>query len=347
MGESVPITIRDVAARAGVNPSTVSRVLAANPRISQETRQRVLEVIAELDYHPNAIGRSLTSRATRTIGLLIARPASEALANPFFSEMIAGVSSVLQREAYNLLLSLSENAHEERSACLSLLRGRQVDGVILTSARVRDPVIGDLESIGSPYVIVGRLMGNQSCNTVNNDNVGLGRMVTDYLLGLGHRRVAIITGPSDLMVTRDRVEGYRQALDQAGCTLLTEYEVQGDFSQESGYRAMNRLLELSPAPTAVFATDDVMAIGALQCLHDREIPVPHRISVVGVNDDPRGPYLTPPLTTVHIPIFDMGVMAATRLLQVLRGRGGSPGPIILPGTMVVRASTAPPPREGE
>lgn len=346
-GESAQITIRDVAARAGVNPSTVSRVLTANRRISEETRNRVLKVIAELDYHPNVIGRNLASRDTRTIGLMIARPVAEALANPFFVAMTAGVSSVLQREGYNLLLSLSETAREERSACLSLLRGGQVDGVILTSSRVRDPVIGDLESKGSPYVIVGRLMGNPHGNTVNNDNVGLGRMVTDYLLGLGHRRVAIITGPSDLVVSRDRVAGYRQALDQAGCTLLPEYEVQGDFSQESGYRAMNRLLGVLPAPTAVFATDDVMAIGALQCLHDREIPVPHRISVVGVNDDPRGPYLTPPLTTVHIPIFDMGVMAATRLLQVLRGRGGSPGPVILPGNMVVRASTAPPPREGE
>lgn len=336
-------TIRDVAARAGVNPSTVSRVLTANRRISQETRNRVLQAIAELDYHPNAIGRSLTARATRTIGLLIARPASEALANPFFSEMIAGVSSVLQREGYNLLLSLSENAHEERSACLSLLRGRQVDGVILTSARARDPVIGDLESMGSPYVIVGRQMGNQHGNTVNNDNVGLGRMVAEYLLGLGHRRVAIITGPSDLMVSRDRVEGYRQALEQAGCTLPPDCEVQGDFSHNSGYRAMNRLLELSPAPTAVFATDDLMAIGALECLQDREVPVPLRMSVVGVNDDPRGRYLTPPLTTVHIPIFDMGVMAATRLLQLLRGRCGSPGPIILPGNLVVRCSAAPPP----
>lgn len=333
------VTIRHVARRAGVNPSTVSRVLASSSRISAATQRRVRDAVAALDYHPNSIAQRLVQRRSRSIGVVIPRRIADALANPFFPELLRGIGTVLQAERYNLVLTMPEDPEGEHEQAIRLLRGREVDGLILTGSRVHDRLIPELERRHSPHVLVGRLERKRAGHWIDNDNVGVGRLATEHLLELGHRRIAIITGPMDLVVSRQRLSGYRAALAVAGVTPNERYEVEGSFTRASGREAMARLLALDARPTALFACDDVMAIGAMDLLRERKVPVPDEISVVGVNDDPRAPYLTPPLTTVRIPIFEMGVTAATRLLDVLRGVVTEEALTLLPSEVVVRASS--------
>lgn len=333
------MTIKDVAARAGVAPSTVSRVLAGSSRISPETQERVRQAMRELRYHPNAIARSLARRTTHTLGLIISRPMEVAFANPFFAEAIRGIGAAVHQEGYHLLLAATPDPKDERTTCLGLLRGGRVDGVILARSLVNDRLIRDLSNEGYPFVVIGRVTDGAAVNWVNNDNVAVGAMAVEHLLERGHRRVGLIKGPGEQVVSLDRRAGYLDALRRAHIEPRTDYEVDGGFSREGGYQAMARLLDLPEPPTAVFASDDAMALGALECCRERGVAVPRRIALVGVNDDPLTALLHPPLSTVRIPIFELGATAAKTLVEVLTKGGDAPRQVILPSQLMVRASS--------
>jgi DNA-binding LacI/PurR family transcriptional regulator len=331
-------TIKDVAKRAGVAPSTVSRVLAGSSRISPETHERVREAMRELNYHPNAIARSLARRSTATIGLMIARPAEQALANPFFPELMRGIGSVLYGTGYNLMLSMVSTPEEERQVCLRLLRSQRVDGVILASASLDHRLVDDLLAGEFPFVLVGRIEGQSGITTVNNDNEMVGRMAVRHLVGQGHVRIGLIGGPPELTVSIDRACGYRQGLAEAGIPWDAQLEVIGSFTKEGGYRGMLDLLERPDPPTAVFAADDAMAVGALMALKDRGL---HRkVALVGVNDDPLTALMDPPLSTIRIPVFELGSTAARTLVEMLKRSTWEPRSILLPSTLVIRESSA-------
>jgi DNA-binding LacI/PurR family transcriptional regulator len=330
-------TIKDVARAAGVAPSTVSRVLAGSSRISPETQEKVRATMRELNYHPNAIARSLVHNATHTIGLVIARPAEQAFANPFFPEVMRGIGSVLYAEGYSLMLTMTASPNEERSACMRMLRQRRVDGVILTSARLHDELIDDLINEGFPAVLIGRLNDLRPVTWVNNDNVAVGQMAVEHLISRGHRRIALIGGPAELTVTADRHQGYIDALYRAGLPVLPEYQADGGFTKEGGYRAMFQLMNLPELPTAVFCADDVMAVGALMAL--KEQAQVKKIALVGVNDDPLTALIDPPLSTIRIPVFDLGATASHMLVDILSHRVQGPRQVILPSQLVVRESS--------
>ncbi len=332
-------TIKDVAARAGVASSTVSRVLAGSPRISPATQERVRQAMRELRYHPNAIARSLARRSTRTLGLIISRPVEVAFANPFFAEVVRGIGAVLHQEGYHLLLASAPDLKSERSTCLGLLRGGRVDGVILTRTFVSDRLVHDLHSERFPFVVIGRVTDDIPVNWVNNDNVAVGAMAVEHLLEQGHRRVALIGGPLELVVSVDRREGYWQALRRAAIQPRPEYEADGSFTREGGYRATAALLAQPERPSAIFAIDDAMALGAWQYCRDRGVAVPGDVAIVGVNDDPITAMLNPPLSTVRIPIFDLGAAAAKTLVEVLGKRADAPRQVILPSELLVRGSS--------
>ncbi len=330
-------TIKDVARAAGVNPSTVSRVLSGSSRISPETHEKVRAAMKELNYHPNAIARSLHAKATRTVGLIIARPAEQAFTNPFFPELMRGIAHVLHAQGYDLMLTMADSPQEERSASLKLLRQRRVDGILLTSGRVKDKLIDDLLAEEHPFVLVGRSPDYRPVSWVNNDNVAVGAMAVEHLISRGHRRIALINGPADLMVTVDRRQGYLDALQRAGLAYRAEYELDGHFTKEGGYRAMLHLINLPESPTAVFCTDDAMAVGALTALRERGLD--GAVALVGVNDDPLTALLDPPLSTIRIPVFDLGATAAYMLVDHLSGKADGPRQVILPSQLVVRASS--------
>jgi DNA-binding LacI/PurR family transcriptional regulator len=330
-------TIKDVARAAGVAPSTVSRVLAGSSRISPETHEKVRAAMKELKYHPNAIARSLLARATQTIGLIIARPAEQAFTNPFFPELMRGIAAVLHQQGYNLMLTMADSPQEERSACLKLLRQRRVDGVVLTSGRIKDRLIDDLLAEEHSFVLVGRVPDERPVSWVNNDNVGVGAMAVEHLVSRGHRRIGLINGPADMMVAVDRRQGYQEALKRAGLPVVAAYEADGAFTREGGYAAMVRLLGLPEPPTAVFCTDDSMAVGALTALRERGLD--GAVALVGVNDDPLTALLDPPLSTIRVPVFDLGATAARMLVEILQGKVEGPRQVVLPCQLVVRASS--------
>lgn len=330
-------TIKDVARAAGVAASTVSRVLAGSSRISPDTHEKVRAAMRELNYHPNAIARSLASKSTHTLGMVIARSAEQAFANPFFAEVLRGIGSAIAAEGYNLMLTMAANPQEERSACMKLLRQRRVDGVILTSARTRDRLVDDLLKEAFPFVLIGRVPESRPVNWVNNDNVAVGSMAAEHLLSKGHRRIALIHGPADMVVSADRRQGYVGALEAAGVPVRPEYDEDGGFTKEGGHRAMHRLLQLPEPPTAVFCLDDSMAVGALMAL--KELGKQRAVAIVGVNDDPLTQLIDPPLTTIRIPVFDLGATAARTLIDLLARKNSSPRQVILPSQLVVREST--------
>jgi DNA-binding LacI/PurR family transcriptional regulator len=329
--------MKDVAAAAGVAPSTVSRVLAGSSRISPETHEKVRAAMKALNYHPNAIARSLARNASHTIGLVIARPVEQAFANPFFPEVMRGIGSTVYPQGYNLVLAMASSPAEERKECLRLVRQRRVDGVILTSGRVGDRLINDLAAEEHPFVLIGRSPDSLCINWVNNDNVAVGAMAAEHLMSRGHRRIALISGSAEMLVTVDRRRGYQETLLRAGLPVHPEYEVDGGFTREGGYRAMYQLLNLPTPPTAVFCLDDAMAVGAMTAL--KESGNTGRVAVIGVNDDPLTALIDPPLSTVRIPVFDLGATAAGMLVDILKGKVQGTRQVILPSQLVVREST--------
>ncbi len=329
--------IKDVARLAGVSPSTVSRVIAGSSRISPETQARVREAMRALNYYPNANARSLVRRKTHAIGVIIARPAEQAFANPFFPEVLRGIGSELRRHGYDLVLSMTAAPDEEQGACMRLLKQRRVDGVILTSSRAHDELLTELAAEQYPFVLIGRAAPGQAVSWVNNDNVAVGEMAVEHLVGRGHRRIAMINGPADLTVSIDREQGFRQAVDRFKLDLPAGYVVEGDFTKDGGYRAMAELLSRPDPPTGVFCADDAMAVGALMALKERGLT--RRVAVIGVNDDPLTALLDPPLSTVRIPVFDLGATAARLLLDSLTQGVRGPRQIVLPSQLVVREST--------
>lgn len=339
-------TIKDVARVAGVSPSTVSRVLAGNPRISPETHEKVRAVMDELRYYPHAIARSLVTKSSKTIGLVTSRPASQAFANPFFAEVIRGIGSVLENEGYNLLLYTGHGERKEREACLEMLRSRHVDGVILTISRRGDQLIESLVNEQQHFVLIGRpsdgdgRLNSPGASWVNNDNVAAAGVAVEHLLSLGHRRIACVAGPQEWVFCFDRLLGYQQALERAGIPLDPALVLTGAATREDGQQALARLMALPEPPTAIVAVDDSVALGVMEAALRRGVRVPADLALVGFNDDPIANWTRPSLTTVRIPVFDLGMMAARTLLGRLQSPFPGGNQIVLPSQLVVRESTA-------
>lgn len=342
-------TVKDVAERAGVAPSTVSRVIADNPRISAATKERVRAAMRELNYHPNAIARSLVHQRAHAIGVVMSQTAEAALANPFFAEVLRGIGSVAREARHNIMLTTASSREDEYNESLSLLRQRRVDGLILLTSRREDALVRRLRNDGHPFVVLGRVPGDD-VPYVNNDNVAAARGATDHLVALGHRRIGFLGGPGEFIVSEDRLRGYEEGLAAAGIPHDRRLIKVTDFSYEDGYAATRRLLASAGDVTAVLAVDDMLALGAAAAARDLGLRLPEQLSVVGFNDSPVCPHVAPPLTSVSIPIFELGEGAARMLLDML-ANDESPRRMLLPARLVVRASTAPPGRnstvEGE
>lgn len=339
------MTIKDVARVAGVSPSTVSRVLSGHPNISPKTNEKVRRVLRDLNYHAHAGARSLVTGSSRTIGLITSRPAAETFISPFFPEVIRAIGSVLEAEGYNLLLSTSHGESSQRDACLQMLRSRQADGVILTTSRLGDGLIDALVAEGQHFVLIGRpadregRLSHPAVHFVNNDNVAAAMVAVEHLISRGHRRIAYINGPQHWVHCYDRLQGYRRGLEEAGLPFAPELVQEGNISQEDGSRALERLLALSDPPTAVLAMDDIIALGALEEALRRGMRVPTDLAVAGFNASPITAWTQPQMTTVRIPIHDLGAMAARMLVGLLHGIPSRPRQVILPSQIIARGST--------
>lgn len=329
-------TIRDVAQRAGVSQSTVSHVINNTRYVRPEVARRVRQAMAELHYTPNRLARSLRRKVSHTIGLI-----TPDNANPFFAQVAQAVEEVCFQQEYTVLLGNAAGDPDRELRYIQVMLEKQVDGLIVAASGLRSEHLQPARLGHTPVVLVDRELPDLEADRVLADHRQGGRLATEYLLGLGHRLIACIAGPPDLSTGSERLAGYRDALAAAQIPPDDTLVIQGAFNLDSGYQAMRQLLALDNPPTAVFAANDQMAIGALRALWEAEIPVPEGCSVVGYDDIPLAAYTRPPLTTVHQPVTELGRLAAQILLARLTDPEQPARRHLLPVTLVERASCAP------
>lgn len=311
------VTIKDVANKAGVSPSTVSRVIHNNPKISEETQKIVNKAMQELKYHPNAVARSLANSTTKTIGLILPNSSDDLFTRPFFIEAMRGISIYAQNNNYNLMYSFSKNEKEEVAFIENYINSGWVDGIVLFTARKDDKCIAYLQKRDFPFVVIGEPENTDSILWVDNDNVQAMFNVTSYLVEKGFRRIGLITGPDQFAVTRNRREGYIQAMKSRKLIIEEPFIKTGDsFSEETGYRCMSDLLALDSPPQAIAAADDFLAFGAMKAMEEKGISLP----IVGFNNTTRSAYLKPSLSTVDINPVLLGENAAELLIKSLQDK---------------------------
>ena len=339
-------TIRDVARVAGVSVATVSRVFNDSGPVNPETRRRIRDVARELRYAPNSAARSLSMRRTATLGVLLPD-----LHGEFFSEVIRGLDQTAQRHHYHLLVSSSHNDRAEVDAAIRAMRGR-VDGLLLMSPDVdAEALIAELPD-DLPAVLLNCATASPRFDSLDVDNFGGARAMVRHLLELGHRRIAHIRGPARNHEAAERARGWRAALDEAGVAPDPALDLPGDFTDATGYVQARALLAGDARPTAIFAANDAMAIGALGAARDAGLRVPDDLAVAGFDDVPIARYVSPPLTTVHVGISELATHAAGTLIAALADPAGHrPRHVVRPTTLVVRGSCAqrdrpPPPSAG-
>lgn len=328
------VTIRDVAAQAGVSINTVSRVLNGRPDVKPSTRDRVQQVIAELGYRPNRLARSLIGRSSRMVGLVVTD-----CTNPNTARQIQVIQRELAAAGYAVLIFDTQEDAAAEQAAIDLLLEQVADGVILTPASNHS---GGLASLGKqlPLVLLNRETEEPAdCDIVLNDNAGGARAATAHLIALGHRRIGYVTARKAVSTVRDRLAGYRDALIEADLPADDRLVVRAEITVEDASAATRSLLDRSERPTAILAYNDLMAVGVLAALTDAGPRVPDDIALVGYDDIAYAPYLSVPLTTVRQQTQRMGRTAASLLLERFGGAEVPPRRVVLTPELIVRASS--------
>jgi LacI family transcriptional regulator len=334
-------TLHDVAKAARVSIATVSATINQSAYVSPELQERVRKAIAEIGYHPDGIARSLKKRSTQTLGLIISD-----ITNPFFTALVRGIEDAANARGYALILCNTDEHLEKEREYVRLLRSRRVDGMIMAPAgSVEDYHRFGLE-VSTPFVFIDRKIPTVPADAVVVNNLGGAHQVVEYLLRLGHRRIGAITGLPHISTTHERIQGYRQALESAGLSVDPELLRGGNSRLEGGYQAGLALLALPRRPTAIFATNNVMAIGLMRVIAERGLRCPEDLSVACFDDFEWASVFHPRLTTVAQPTYDMGVKAAEVLFARLDGTlTGDPQEVVLSPSLVIRDSCGVPPRE--
>jgi LacI family transcriptional regulator, galactose operon repressor len=327
------VTIRDVARAASVSVATVSRVLNGKEPVREDTRRRIRAVVERLHYFPHGAARSLITRRTNTLGVLLPDVYGE-----FFSEVIRGIDSCARQRGYHLLVSGSHSDGTEIEAVLRAARGR-VDGWIVMSPELDTRVLKRNLTDGLPAVLLNGVANGDPFDSIRVDNYGGARAMVRHLISLGHRRIAHLAGPVGNRDASERLRGYRDSMRTVSSRPSRELEMAGDFREEAGLAAGRLLLAWKNPPTAVFAANDAMAIGLLSSLQEGRVRVPEDLAVAGFDDIPIARFATPPLSTVRVPIAELGAQATGLLLKALTG---PPARVrrheTLPTTLVLRAS---------
>jgi DNA-binding LacI/PurR family transcriptional regulator len=329
------VTIKEVAKLANVSPSTVSRVIGNNPTISDATKQKVYKVMKEMDYHPNAIARSLVSKTTKTIGLILPNTDEDLFVNPFFIQIMRGISHYAQKKGYYILYTYSNNEDQEVEYIESLMNSRRVDGIILPIVRKDDKCIAYLKKYDYPFVVIGKPENTENIFWVDNDNFHSMYNVVNYLIQKGERKIAFIGGSPNLNVSINRLKGYKSAMRNIGLKLDENMIQVADFTEISGYYAMKKIL-IKSKPTAVVTTDDLIAFGASKAIS--EMSETH-ISIVGFNNTPLAAYRTPSLSSVDINSEELGYFAVKLLINKLENVKEDITNYIIDTKLVEREST--------
>ena len=308
------VTIRDVAAAAGVSHQTVSRVINNRPDVAEETRRWVWQVIEELGYQPSAIARGLASKRTYTLGLITAD-----FSDFFFTQVIVGAEVEARKHGYFFMLCSTERNPADEPEYLKLLTERQVDGILFARPSTEEDSrhIVSLIQQGVPLVTTAYWLSGEKLTVVDVDNVDGGLQATECLIELEHRKIGMITGPDGWKSVNDRTQGYKLALERAGIPFDASLIEHSDWSYQGGYEAMGRLLAKAPKITALFAQNDQMAIGAMRALYEAGRKIPDDVAIVGYDDVPAAAYSQPPLTTIRQPMQQVGEVATRLLIELI------------------------------
>lgn len=333
------VTINDIAKAAKVSPSTVSRTIANNPRISERTREKIYKLMKEMNYHPNMIARSLAKKSTKIIGVVVTGSTEKAFQHPFFPEILRGIASVAYKNKYKILISSVNSAKEEKKVVNEFAKSGITAGIILLASRVKNPSIGELMEIGFPFVVVGRPENEREVNWVDNDNVSIGYDLTKHFIEMGHKEIAFLGASPEFIVTLDRLKGYKKALTDHNIPVKNELIVEGKFVDDTGYGLMQELLDKGIMPTGVIACDDLLAFGAIKLLNERKLKVPDDIAVAGFNNVPLDEYFNPPLTSVDVNAFSLGAKAFDLLIANIDSEYKSVDRAMVPAQMIIRKST--------
>ncbi len=327
-------TIREVAESAGVSYATVSHVINNTRFVTQETRDRVLTAMTALNYRPNALARSLRQGKTNTIGLVL--PDS---ANPFFAEISRSIEDEAFKKGYSVFLCNTELDTERELFYVDVLSKKQVDGIIFVAAGDQSDSLDYLRRENMPVVLIDRNLPNVQVDVVLTDHQLGGYLATRHLIGLGHQRIACIAGPSTITPSAERITGYQKALEEAGLPCDENLILRGDYHAQSGLDVTNAILNMTPRPTAIFALNDLMALGALRAASEAGYFIPKDLAVVGYDDLELSRFTSPPLTTISQPKKEISAQAVSLLVQRLSGKSESPSRVVLPPQLIVRRST--------
>lgn len=329
-------TLETVAELSGVSRSTVSRVINEQPGVKEEVRRRVLEVIEQTGYQPNQAARSLASNRSGFIGLVIPHVVSRVFGDPYFPRLIQGISQACNRSGLNMALFIFHSEEDEDALSPRLINTGFLDGLIIASSQFGDPLIPHLIENAVPFVVIGRQDRFPQASFVDVDNVNGAFAATSHMLRLGRQRVATITGPQNMVAGVDRLLGYKNALAQRGGSFDPALVVEGDYSEESGYVAMKRLL--AARPDGLFAASDMMALGAIRAIEEAGLSIPGDISIVGFDDIMPPDAIRPALTTIRQPVLRSGVAAVDVLLDVIENGLTPPRHVLLDTQLVIRES---------
>jgi LacI family transcriptional regulator len=328
-------TMKDVARLAGVSTSTVSHVINNDRFVSDATRERVESAIRSLNYAPSALARSLKLNQTHTIGMLLT-----ASSNPFYSELVRGVERSCFERGYSLVLCNTEGDEQRMNRNLETLLQKRVDGLLLLCTETHLPAPDIMARYPSiPTVMMDWAPFDGDSDLIQDNSLLGGEVATRHLIDKGYTRIACITGPLDKTPSRQRLEGYRNAMRAAGLDIAPDYEIVADFEFSGGFTAMNRLLALETPPHAVFSGNDAMALGAYQALWQAGLSVPGDMAIVGYDDIELARYMTPPLTTVHQAKDELGELAVDVLIHRMAQPSLGQQRLQLTPELIVRGST--------
>jgi LacI family transcriptional regulator len=326
-------TMRDVAEQAGVSLTTVSHVINRTRFVSLDVTERVMSAMDQLNYRPNELARSLRRGHTRTLGLIL--PDS---ANPYFAEIGHAIEVAAYESGYNVILCNTHGVEQKESHYINVLRNKQVDGIIFVATGDKTNSISQTLGDDFPVLLVDRELVGVSTDVIIVNNYQGGYLATQHLLNLGHTKIACISGPSRIRPSSERISGYTQALEQAGVNVNPDYFRMGDFHPNSGYQAALELLNLADPPTAIFACNDLMAIGVIRAGMEMGRKVPDDLALVGFDNIELAAYTIPPLTTISQPIEEMGEIATQLLIKRIHEDKSEPRRELLPVELVVRGS---------
>ncbi|MFC0611406.1 LacI family DNA-binding transcriptional regulator [Scopulibacillus daqui] len=323
----------DVAKLANVSTATVSRVLSQPEKVSKDTREKVMKVIKEFNYQPHMVARQFRTKETKTILVVVPD-----ITDAFFSEVLRGIEHMAVRNGYQVILGDAENDPKREKEYTNLLLQRQADGMVLLTARMDQQ---DLENISNhfPMVLACEYIDGLDVPTVSIDNISSARKATEHLIHLGHTKIAHITGPMNVVLSRDRLKGYQQAMLSHDITINPAYIQESEVSFESSYDQMMKLLALETPPTAVFVFNDEMAIGAIKAVKDSGLNVPKDVAVVGFDNLKMSSIYEPNITTIHQPKYEIGSKAMELLLKLINGETLQKKRFVLNDKLVVRESS--------